>query len=405
MCPELFPAETLQSHLELPLKEKYKDLATGGPEHEKLFFAQQNQLIPVNPKTQPPTSLQRAGKLGEFESPLGSYTLKDVSDAEPLQDFLSAEEVGRRQVYVWQETKDVFMESAEVIKKLAAKFGNVYSAMDYIVLKGDKRTPEEQKVIDGMDRIDKLMSLHEDYKNNIAKYMMLHPVLPFPMPEYLQKLYQEKLRYLWQECYVEDITEYLGIPDKTEESKKELELRYQRAMDMEAMTDKDRKTALKLIEEKGDELIVRRSLSAKDEALISKMNILANTVEVKRHPEPRPDFSVSFNPEMLKVKLRQQMAVDVGQGLLSPENIVKVLYLNNARPGEFDLLYWAEAFNLPPQKIRNIFSHISYPVIINNTLVGKLAFIDIPRKKTVVDLEEENLKQFRSQNGKGDQRS
>ena len=399
MCPELFPAETLQSHLELPMKEHYQSLSEGGPLHERKFFAEQNAVMLPTARAPTTAVLPQHQTDDKFQSALGSFSIKEVADAEPLHDFLSAEEIRRRQVYIWQETKDIFQATEGTIAALAGKLGNVYSALEYISLKGDKRTPEEQAVIDGMQRTVQLMEKHEEYKRAIARYMLLHPVLPFPMPEYLQEMYIEKLKWVWQECYVSDITEYLGVPDRTQEYHKELEFRYQRALDLQTLSEKDRKEALKMIEDTGSELIVRRDLNAKDAALIAKMNVLANTVEVKKMPEPKVDLSSTFNPELLKVRLRDQMAADVGEGLLSPENIIKVLYLNSCKPEVYDAEFWAEIFNLPPQTIKNIFNHISYPVIVGDQAVGRISYTDIPRKKQVIDLEEENLKQFQSNPG------
>ena len=400
MCPELFPAETLQSHLALPMKEHYESLIEGGPEHERKFFAEQNALMLPSPVAPTKAVVPQHRAADSFESPMGAFSIKEVADAEPLQEFLSAEEIRRRQIYIWQETKDIFSQNEATITALAGKLGNVYSVLEYITLKGDKRTPEEQAVIDGMQRTTKLMELHEEYKRGISRYLLLHPVLPFPMPEYLQKMYIEKLRWIWQECYVPDITVYMGIPDRTQEYQKELEFKYQRALDLETLSEKDRKAALKLIEDTGDNVIVRRDLNAKDASLISRMNILANTVEVKRQPEIKGDMSSTFNPELLKARLRDQMSADVGEGLLCPENIVKVLYLNSCKPDVYDLEYWAEVFNLPPQTLRNVFNHVSFPVIEGEKTVGCLTFTEIPRKKTIVDLEEENLKQFQANRGK-----
>lgn len=400
MCPELFPAETLQSNLALPMKEQYQSLIEGGPVEERKFFAEQNAVMLPTPSAPTQAIVPQHRAIDSFDSAMGSFSVKDVGEAEPLQDFLSAEEIRRRQIYVWQETKDIFSQNEDTISALAGKLGNVYSAMEYITLKGEKRNPEEQAVVDGMQRTVKLMELHEEYKRGVARYLLLHPVLPFPMPEFLQKMYIEKLRWVWQECYVSDITVYLGIPDRTEEYQKELEFKYQRALDLQALSEKDRKAALKLIEDTGDDLIVRRDLNAKDASLISRMNILANTVEIKKPQEPRGDLTSTFNPELLKARLRDQMSADVGEGLLCPENIVKVLYLNSCQPDVYDLEYWAEVFNLPPQTLRNVFSHVSFPVIENEKVAGSLSFTEIQRKKTIVDLEEENLKQFQASRGK-----
>ena len=400
MCPELFPVETLQSQLALPMKEHYQSLIEGGPLEERKFFAEQNAVMLPVPSAPTQGIVPQHRAVDSFGSAMGSFSVKDVAEAEPLQEFLSAEEIRRRQVYIWQETKDIFTQSEPTITALAGKLGNVYSALEYITLKGEKRTQEEQAVVDGMQRTIKLMELHEEYKRGIARYLLLHPVLPFPMPEYLQKMYIDKLRWVWQECYVSDITVYLGIPDRTEEYQKELEFQYQRALDLQALSEKDRKAALKLIEDTGDNLIVRRDLNAKDASLISRMNILANTVDIKKPPEPKGDLNSTFNPELLKARLKEQMSADVGEGLLCPENIVKVLYLNSCQPDVYDLEYWAEVFNLPPQTLRNVFSHVTFPVVENGKVMGGLTFTEIPRKKTIVDLEEENLKQFQASRGK-----
>ena len=192
--------------------------------------------------------------------------------------------------------------------------------------------------------------------------------------------------------FIDDFSKAIGIPDNSEKMIKEIKIREQKARDALIVDEKDRKKAVNLLIEKGDEILIRRDLSAKDDNLIRKMNLLSDSFEVIKPDEPIPDFSKVFNPAEQRFKQTQENLILMNKEELHIENLIKILYLNNSNPEEYNFEFWAKTLNISIKKLKNIFYNLSYFVITKGMVVGKLSFIEVEKKKEIFDAFQESLK-------------
>jgi hypothetical protein len=257
--------------------------------------------------------------------------------------------------YIFNQIKLTFQESAETIGEYSEKMGSVFAAMNFIVLK-ENRTEGEQKVMDGFQYICRLMLEHERYKTAAQQHYIFNMTEPFSRSDYLRKRYLDTLNDFLTTRYIPDFNRAVGIPDNTHKQLIDQRLREQKAVDFDALFQKDRRSAVKLIADKGEDMLVRRDLTAKDDQLIRKMNFLADSLEVRSPPKIELDFGLDDNSPGLK----ERMIAESRAPLLSTDNLVKLLYLNNADPGQFDLEYWCETLLIKPQKLKNILYNFSY---------------------------------------------
>jgi hypothetical protein len=70
---------------------------------------------------------------------------------------------------------------------------------------------------------------------------------------------------------------------------------------------------------------------------------------------------LQFRPEESKILLRE---------------FTKMLALNNKDPQKYNIKYWAAYFNIRPQKLKNIFNFVSYPIVEEKEVVKVLRFIN-----------------------------
>ena len=124
----------------------------------------------------------------------------------------------------------------------------------------------------------------------------------------------------------------MGIPDNSEKVMLERRLREQKALDLAALESKALEDAHKKYSEVNEDAIVRRDLNNKDEDLIRKMNILSDVIEVNKMPEIVADLSESFDPEILKNKIRKMHSAGFVTSEFFVENVIKMIYLNNCDP-------------------------------------------------------------------------
>jgi hypothetical protein len=220
------------------------------------------------------------------------------------------------------------------------------------------------------------------------------------MPAWLEKEMREVLDAKIEEDINIDFIDLLGVPDNSQKVMLERRLREQKAMDLHALETKALQEANKHFTDGGLDALVRRDLNSKDEDLIRKMNILSDVIEIDRAPEFTVDFSSQFDPEILRNKLQKLHR----QGFVSSEfyleNVIKMMYLNNADPEFFNYDRWSEYHDVPVKAIRDLMLHINYPVIVEHKVVGRLAFLDIPTPKTITDLNEENMRRFKERQAK-----
>eukprot|EP01017_Pseudomicrothorax_dubius_P038459 TRINITY_DN5761_c0_g2_i4.p1 TRINITY_DN5761_c0_g2~~TRINITY_DN5761_c0_g2_i4.p1 ORF type:complete len:187 (-),score=60.28 TRINITY_DN5761_c0_g2_i4:117-677(-) len=105
----------------------------------------------------------------------------------------------------------------------------------------------------------------------------------------------------------------------------------------------------------GDNPLMPRDPTKKDNELLKKLNVLSsamNTIpEKKRERRPSiPQFQGNIAKETPE---EQRILVD---------ELPKVLYLNNQDPQKYNLSFWADHFNIVPEKLRNIFNYVAFPV-------------------------------------------
>lgn len=304
--------------------------------------------------------------------------------------------MNRRHLYIWNEIKETYAKSSDLLERYAAKLGTVGAGINYIKLK-ESRTGEEQQVLDGIEYMNRLMLEHEQYKEEVLYHVFNNKVLDFPMSDKLKKIWLDTAKIAYEECYIKDLPSFIGIPDNTERYLKELKMKEQRAKDTLVLEEKDRTVAAKMLADEGDNMLIRRDLNAKDERLIKKMSYLSELIDVKHPPDIKLDTSHDLDPNFLRAQFKDQSAFGKSEGELYEENLIKMLYLNNARPEEFDVEYWAENLNIFPNQLKSIFNYVSFPVVISKEAVGKLEFIESKKKKSVMDIIKENEKKEKAE--------
>jgi hypothetical protein len=124
------------------------------------------------------------------------------------------------------------------------------------------------------------------------------------------------------------------------------------------------------------------------------MNILSDVIEIEKPYAFSVDYTSHFDPEALRSKLEKLHTQGFVTSEFHLENIVKMIYLNNADPQKFNFELWAEYHKVPVERIRDLMIHVNFPVVKNEKVVGRIAFVDIPKPKTITDLNEENVRRF-----------
>lgn len=412
MCPELFTYEIICKNSPIPLEEKYKHLGML-PEEKQKMIEQEKLLDNATTEITMVSYNENRSQIARISPPkiptpenskhrTKAFTVWDREDPN-FYKFLHMErysiyEMYQRHYYVWEQIKTTFLESAEIIAKYREKLGSVPAALSFIRLKGDKRNLEEQKVIDGIAYLQRLLADHEEYTDEYREVMFKNQMAIFPMPKWLHDESVLQIEDMYNNHFVsqEIYTKVLGIPDNSGRDQREREIRAQKARDAMALDAKDRKEAFKLINSsQGDEILVRRDLNMKDEQLIRKMNYLTETIEVKKPKDPVPDYKNKFDPK--KFVFSGERLKSSGEGELMIDTILKMLYLNNSDPSTYDVEFWADYFNMRPQHLKNIFYNISYPVLAEKEPVGKLSFIEVPRKKEIFDIFQDKQRQEMNQ--------
>ena len=402
LCPEFYVYELLSRESRLPLEELYKNLGLKPEEKAKLLKLEQEQekslIVSTRPEGSPYKLTPPKGPSPkEHKFRVGTFLIWDPEDPAVREIYknphYSPYEVHRRVAYIWNQVQVTYLESAETIERLEEKLGSVGAVFSYIKLKGEACSPDEQKIMDGIEYIKRLMLEQYEFLQSVYDFHTKNVVLPFPMPQWLQDMFLASMKDMIENKMFDDLPRALGIPDNSEKMIKEMQIREQKAMDAMIIDEKDRKKAVKLMEDKGDHALVRRDLTQKDNELIRKMNLLSDTIKIVKPAEPIPDFGTPFNPEELRFKDNETVVLATNKEELHVENLVKILYLNNSNPEEFDVEFWAQELNISTQRLRNIFFNYSYLIYEEGKVVGKLSFIDIPRKKTTIfDAYQETVK-------------
>lgn len=401
MAPELYTYTLLNKESPIPLPELYKNLGLKAEEKVKVLLQESensktlmtstpSELKPY-PLTPPKMSTQE-----DYRYRVRDFSIWDREDPRIQEIFshphYSPYEIHRRTTYIWEQIKETYLESSETLFALEDKLGSMGSVMSYIKLKQDSRTADEEKVIKGLDYIERLIQEQAEFVESVHEHHMKNVILPFPMPEWLQLQFTQSMKEMMETRHVKDLAKAVGIPDNSARMIKEIEIREQKARDAMILDERDRKQAINLINNSQEQVLVRRELNAKDEALIRKVNLLSDSIKIEKAPEFEPDFTKHYNPEELRfndIKNRNKM-LEVEE--LYVENLKKILFLNNAKPDEFGLDFWGEHLNINTQRLRNIFYNFSAFASDGKNVVGKLSFVEVEKKKEPFDEFKETLK-------------
>lgn len=401
ICPELYTYEILSRDSPMSLEEMYKNLGLKEEEKAKVIELEKStegSLVVGGLFTNSPYKLiPPIGPIpSEHKFRVGNFSIWDPEDIKVREIYrhphYSPYEIQRRIVYIWSQVQKTYMESADTIETLEEKLGSVGAVFSYLQVKGLACSPEEQKILDGIEYIKRLMKEQYEFVNSVYEFHANHIILPFPMPDWLRDKFLVAMKDMVENKMFDDLGKAMGLPDNGANMLKEIEIREQKAYDAMVLDERDRKTVQKMLGEKGDEMLVRRNLSEKDNELIRKMNLLSDTINVVKPLEPVADFSSVYNPEEFRFKQNQNAVMAMNKEELHTENLVKVLYLNNMDPQEYNLEFWAETLNISTQRLRNIFYNFSYLVYENHQVVGKISFIDVPKKTEIFDAFQESLK-------------
>jgi hypothetical protein len=401
LCPELYVYQMLNKDSHIPLEELYKNLGLKAEEKAKILELESNKesalatSVMVEGRAYPLTP-PKGPEQTDYRFRVGAFTAWDPEDTKVQEIFqnehFSPYEIHRRVIYIWNQIQKTYLESAETIANLEEKLGSVGAVFTYLKVKGQQCTAEEKQIVEGLEYIERLMKEQYEFVQSVYDFHTSNVVLPFPMPKWLQEKFLESMKEMIDKKFFNNLAVAIGIPDNSALMKKELEIREQKARDSMILDERDRATARNLIAEKGDELLVRRDLTAKDDALIKKINFLSDTIKIVKPAEPVPDFTKEYNPEELRLRDNKARIETLNIEELHVENLIKVLYLNNADPQEYNLEFWADNLNISPQRLKNIFYNFSNIVALDGKVIGKLSFIEVPKKKDIFDVYQENLK-------------
>ena len=398
MFPEYFQEYIVSTRSPIPLEELYGHMGS-------IESLEKTQALVENPEVtytiadpeNKRVNKQRFLSTQALDKPRGkktpTFTTEDTFDPRFNEDeFYSVEESHRRQTYVMMEIKRIYRENEETIGKYSEKLGSVSAAMKLIRIKD--RNEAEQKVLDDIAYLDRLTREQDAYEKAAVAYFATHCFYPFPMPQWLQDEFRQAIDDKVNECKNINWLDAMGIPDNSEQVMLERRLREQKALDLAALESKALADAHAKYSEVNTDDLVRRDLNNKDEDLIRKMNILSDVIEVNKMPEIVADLSESFDPEILKTKIRKMHSAGFVTSEFFTENVIKMVYLNNCDPQTYNFELWAEYHNMSPDVLRNALIHINIPVIEEDKVVGRITYKDIPKPKTVTDLNEENMRRF-----------
>jgi len=104
-----------------------------------------------------------------------------------------------------------------------------------------------------------------------------------------------------------------------------------------------------------------KDLTKKDTDLISKMNLVAQAVEVDEPPLFGTDINEEYTiDEHLRANLPSEKRILV-------DEMYKILFFNNVDPETYTITFWSEYFKISPATVRNIVNYMAYPVFDEQT--------------------------------------
>mmetsp|Transcript_28401 Transcript_28401/g.32841 ORF Transcript_28401/g.32841 Transcript_28401/m.32841 type:complete len:593 (+) Transcript_28401:24-1802(+) len=293
--------------------------------------------------------------------------IEDVPEERQINEF----EMFKKQEYDFMEF--VYSKAIEFTEKheefIEQKINQGYASLD-LVLENIETKPEEnlsdqEKVL--LKDLQELRRVNQDYAELIKlnKIRVFKKQRELHMPIFVQN--HPRLKQAWTEKWEQivansfEFRESIFVPDNSQsyESKLDKILQEQRAMDLQELINQSQAEYKEIIG--GNEPLRRKDPNKKDDNLLKKLSVL--TGAMNQIPETK---------RRVRTKDLDKFQSPVGR-LEKPEEsrilldeLTKVLYLNNSDPKKYNLTFWAEHFNIEPQKLRNIFNFVSYPIAGTN---------------------------------------
>ncbi|KAM3141918.1 hypothetical protein pb186bvf_006004 [Paramecium bursaria] len=231
--------------------------------------------------------------------------------------------------------------------------------------KQDPKTmsPEDLEVY---NHYQELVKINNDYHNllELNKIKVEKEQKNIPMPEFvaqheiLSKLWQQKVEQAIK--YSFDFSESILMPRNSYESQLDQVLAKQARHDIQSLIEESENEIKSKFE--GEMSIYDRV--NKNDQLVKQVGILGEAMhQVDQLPL-----------ETQKQQLEKKFGDDNESFYKSQEGRIllielpRLLFLNNKDPKTYNLQFWAEHFNIEPQKLRNIFNYIAYPLENNKIL-------------------------------------
>ncbi|EAS02419.1 hypothetical protein TTHERM_00727790 (macronuclear) [Tetrahymena thermophila SB210] len=254
--------------------------------------------------------------------------------------------------------------------KREAGFANVHLVLENIELKPEEKLTEEEKEL--KKDLQELKKINQDFAHfcELLKEKAIQEQKKLQIPEFVKQ--NKKLEAAWIEKWETlvgnsyEFSESLLIPDNSNTNENQFDhiLQEYRRADIKSLIEQSNEEYKKIVG--GDEPVRARDPKEKNVNLIQKLNILSEVMNQLPEREERkliPQFvgqvTYSDHPEEKRILLTE---------------MTKILFLNNQNPKKYNVEFWANHFNLEPQKLRNIFNYISYaiPDVTNEKETGKV---------------------------------
>ncbi len=230
---------------------------------------------------------------------------------------------------------------------------------------------EEEEIL--LQDLEALKALQRDYlelkKVNMER--RFNWARELQIPKFIQESDNPRLKEFFIERFNQivapsfDIKDSILVPEAkrvSRESMLDKILVERKKDDLDALIEESKKEfALKF---GGEEPIPGPDRVNKDEKMVKKLNLMVDVMH------EMPEFEEE--QQRRAVVESREMSLLPGEEMISLDQISKIIYLNNRDHKKYDLAFWAQHYNIYPNKLRNIFNYIAYPVIDDNMEVTQV---------------------------------
>ncbi|CAD8043108.1 unnamed protein product [Paramecium primaurelia] len=248
--------------------------------------------------------------------------------------------------------------------KLKQGFPDIDAIIENLLLRKDL-SGIDLEVYEGYKELEKI---NDDYHDllELNKIKIRKEQNKLEMPPFVES--HELLRKVWTEkweAHVKnslDFSQSILIPHNTYESKLDQVLADYKKHDIQDLIEQSNQA----LKEKlgGDQPVQYYDRKDKDINLVKQIQILGDIMhQIPTHEEELKELQKKAEQfDKLQIDDKTQIYKSEEGRILLTE-LPKVLHLNNKDPKQYNLLFWAEHFNIEPQKLRNIFNFIHYPIL------------------------------------------